>query len=57
MRAKAFVQTTEEKLETSYHRERSLRVSSGNTGARSPRSSTLTPVGRRQTSYMSGGKL
>ena len=56
LRAKTFVQLTEEKLEPSYHKERSLRVSSSNTGGRSPLS-THTPIGRRQASYMSGGVL
>lgn len=54
LRAKTFVQVTEEKLESSHLRERSLGVSSGNTGSKSPRA-LHTPLGRRQASYMSGG--
>lgn len=54
LRAKTFVQATEEKLDPAFPRERSLRVTSSNVGALSPRASA-TPASRRQTSYLSGG--
>ncbi|KAF6036157.1 DNHD1 [Bugula neritina] len=52
IRAKTFVHITEEKIDQSYQREKSLRLSSDPSRLRTP----LTPLSKRNLSYASGGE-